>query len=279
MSRKKYNDWKIIFQEFKSLYMSSFNWINVPDTINTRYLELQLFETGRVVFFNDEDLGVLALQGTQVGGLDVYYEPVQVHVIGGNGYSNTLKNKSECIIVWDNSSRTIPKSKLIRLAQRIADIEKTIDINVYGQRTPLIVKTSKKQELTVKNLLTDYDNFRPVVVVDDDFGNEKIKAIRTDTPYVVDKLEEEKRKLWNEALSFIGIENNFSEKSERLTQNEVLVSNGLAIAKRTDRRKCREDSLIKINELFELDIVIELNNLSVLDFELDNIESEVLENE
>jgi hypothetical protein len=99
----------------------------------------------------------------------------------------------------------------------------------------------------------------------DFMDDDAIQVLETNAPYVAGDLQELKKDLWNEALSFIGIENNSSEKNERLTQGEVLVSNGLAKSNRNSRYRARNKAIEEINVLFSLDINIEYTNPSVLE--------------
>ena len=274
MAKLKYYDtqpsgnWKNIYYMLQELYISTFDYDNMPDTINKRFLELALFEVGKAVFFKDDTIGFLCLKATLEGNLNVYYEPTTIRAYGGNGYQKIVKNDIDSVMIYNNYMRYTPHERIIDYAKRIWNIERTIDINIQAQKTPIMIKTSKKQELTLKNLYRQYENFEPVVILDDDIDTGKISAIRTDAPFVVDKLQEEKRKLWNEILAFIGIENNSSEKNERLTANEVLLSNGLTIANRQSRFQARKNSIDKINQMFGLNIEVKVNNISAFDINM-----------
>jgi hypothetical protein len=262
-----YSNWQDIYNNLKELFLTSFKWESLPPTVNERFLELSLFDYGQVAFFRDELLGYLALKSSLNGSLNVYYEPTSIIAYGGGSYQKQLTNNKDCIIIYNNTVRDTPQRRLMDYAKRIYNIEKTIDINIHGQRTPILIKTSKKQELTIKNLYSQYEDYEPVVIVDEDLDISKLSVLNTNSPFVADKLEEQKRKLWNEALSFIGIENNFSEKNERLTANEVMVSNGLAISNRNSKLQAREKACEMINELFGLNVSVSVSNLSILEIE------------
>ena len=257
----------LIYNILKELFITSFKWENLPSEVNQRYLELALFEYGKVAFFEDENIGFLTLKATLAGNLDVYYEPTKIRVIGGNGYQKQLTNKRDTVLIYNNYVRDTPTSRIMDYAERIFNLERTIDINIHAQRTPLIIKCSKKQEFTLKNIYKNYDGYKPVLFVDEEMDLSKFNVLNTNAPFVADKLEEQKRKLWNEALSFIGIENNFSEKNERLTKNEVLVSNGLAIANRNSKLQARQKACEDINKMFGLNVEVGINNLSYLEVE------------
>lgn len=272
-----YNSYWKIYHNLKELYITSFRWGGLPTTVNERYLELQLFETGQIVFFEDENIGFLALQSVNQGRLDVYREPKQTRAFAENGYQKLLTNHKDGVIIYNNYIRDTPHHRILDYAKRIYQLERTIDVNIQSQKTPKVIQSTKKQELTLKSYFKQYDEYEPVIIVDDGLDVSKLNAIDTSSPYVADKLFELKKKLWNEALSYIGIENNSSEKKERLTDEEVLISNGLAIANRNSRLQARERGVEEINKLFNLDVSVQVSNLSLLDVETDTIGGEEVE--
>lgn len=54
--------WRFYFTRLMELAISTFEWENLPDTCDERYMELSLFNEGSAVFFKDEELGYLALK-------------------------------------------------------------------------------------------------------------------------------------------------------------------------------------------------------------------------
>lgn len=268
INNKPQGDYIQIYNMLKELFISAYKWENLPLSINQRFLEISLFDYGRVAFFKDEVMNkYLALKSTNAGPLNVYFEPTNIRAFGGNGYQKQLTNHKDCVIVYNNFVRDTSHIRVIDFAKRIWNIERTIDINIHAQKTPILLTTSKKMEFTVKNLYQQYDDFKPAIVVDSGLDHNAISSVNTTAPYIADKLEEQKRRLWNEILSYAGIENNFSEKNERLTKNEVLVSNGLAIANRNAKLHARKEAVKEINTMFGLDISVRVNNLSLLEMD------------
>jgi len=258
--------WEDIYLNLKELFISSFRWENLPDGINQRYLELSLFENNHVAFFYDDVMEkYLVLKSMVQGDLDVYYEPKKIKVIGGNGYQRLLTNHKDAVLIYNNYIRSSPQLRIMDYAKRIYWIERTIDVNINQQKTPFIVKGSRKNQQTLQNFFQQFDDFKMQIFIDDLVDENKITATALNVPYVADKLQEQKKKLWNEVLSFIGIENNNSEKNERLVADEVMVSNGLAIANRNSKLQARNDAVKEINKMFNLNISVDINNLSVLD--------------
>lgn len=274
-----FESWQDVYNVLLGLYISSFEWENLPIEVNERFMEMSLMKHNKCVFFKDEDLallgtdrkGFVALDGNILGGLDVYYEPKVLEMIGGGGYRATRNNHINCVVIWDNVLRVSPLERLSFYAKRIYHIERTIDVNVQAQKTPFTIACEDRSVLlSLKNWFEQYDDFKTVIIQDRTLDVENsIKVFNHETPFVADKLDELKRKLWNEALSFIGIENNFSEKKERLTADEVLVANGLAIARKQDRLKSRLVAVKEINKIFGLEVNVKPNTFMVTESDID----------
>jgi len=256
--------WEIYFN-LRELYITSFKWENLPASVNERYLELSLFNYGRCVFFNDPLIGHLVLKATMRGNLDHYYEPKLLRAFGGNGYQKNLTNHEDSAVIYNNYNRDIPHIRILDYAKRIYAIERAMDVNVNAQKTPFILTGNKNQVHSLKQMYKKIDDNEYVIIKDNAMSDDAIQVLETNAPYVAGDLQELKKDLWNEALSFIGIENNSSEKNERLTQGEVLVSNGLAKSNRNSRYRARNKAIEEINVLFSLDINIEYTNPSVLE--------------
>jgi hypothetical protein len=253
-----------IFENFRELFLTSFTYENLPEEINPFFIESVLFSQGQCAFFQDDEIGFVVTRATWGGGLDVYGEPARLQCIGGGGgaYRKTRTNNVDAVLMYNNFTHNSPIDRLTSYALRIHQIENTIDININAQKTPYLVKGTKKSEFTMKRIFSQMAEFIPGIFVDESVDLNQTMVFPTIAPFVADKLEDEKRKLINEALSFIGIDNNSAEKNERLLADEILVSNGLAIANRNSRLRSREIAVDKINAMFGLDIKVKFNNPS-----------------
>ena len=67
----------------------------------------------------------------------------------------------------------------------------------------------------------EYDGNTPAIFADKNvITPDALKSVKTDAPFIVNDIMEYKREIWNEFLTFIGLQN-LSEKKERLISNEV----------------------------------------------------------
>lgn len=235
------------------LSLSMFEWKNLPDTIDERFLELTLFNDGWAVFFEDEDLGYLALQATIGGRLNVYRIPIARTAIAPNGYRRKL-NIDNSVIIFNNMIHTNAQLEVQNYARRLWDLDRTIDINAKAQKTPVLVTCNDKQKLTLQNLYMQYEGNEPVIFGYDNLNTDAIKSIQTGAPYVADKLYTLKTQIWNEALTYLGISNVNYNKKERMVTDEVLRNQGGVVASRYSRLESRRKACKEINKMFGLNI-------------------------
>ena len=69
-----------------------------------------------------------------------------------------------------------------------------------------------------------------------------------------------KHQYWNEALTYLGVENVTTEKKERLVSNEVMSNMGDVEAQRFTRLNARKRACEQINELFGLEVDCEFRS-------------------
>ena len=241
------------YNRLVELAISMFEWKNLPDTVDPRFLELCLFTDGQVVFFNDPDLGYLALQNACNGGFNVYRIPVKRRAYAVNGYQKDLSDK-DSVIIYNNYLHTNSQLDAAMFARRLSDLDRSIDVNAKAQKTPILIKCDETQRLTMQNLYMQYDGNMPFIFADKSLNTNQLQAIKTDAPYVADKLYQLKTQIWNEALTYLGISNINVQKKERLITDEVTRNQGGTIASRYSRLNARRDACKQINDMFGLDV-------------------------
>lgn len=244
------------YNRLLELAINMYEWKNLPDTVDERFLELTLFSDGMAVFFRDDILGELCLQCMIGGELDVYRIPIDRTAYATNGYQMRLNNQNS-VIIFNNYTHTNSMLDVEMYARRLYEIERTIDVNVKSQKTPLIVRATENQRLTMKNLYMQYDGNEPFIFGDNNLDMDAIKVLPTNAPYVADKLNILKRQIWNEALTYLGIENSNTEKKERLVSDEVNSNLGGVAAQRFCRLNARRKAANQINKMFGLSIEVD----------------------
>lgn len=245
--------YKQYYNRLVELAISMFEWKNLPDSVDTRFLELCLFVDGQAIFFYDEELGYLTLQNSMNGGFNVYRIPVNRRAYAVNGYNRKL-NENNSVIIFNNYLHTNSKLDAVMFAKRLYNLDRAIDVNANAMKTPIIIKCDETQRLTMLNLYKQYDGNEPYIFGDKAINTNAIQVFKTDAPYVADKLYQLKTQIWNEALTYLGISNINVQKKERLITDEVTRNQGGTIASRYSRLNARRDACKQINAMFGLDI-------------------------
>ena len=241
------------YNRLTELSISMFEWKNLPDTVDPRYLELTLFSDGQAVFLEDEEIGFLALQNANGGKFNVYRIPVNRRAYAVNGYQKDLTDK-DSVIIFNNYLHNNSRLDVEMFARRLWNLDRAIDVNANAQKTPVLIQCDETQRLTMLNLYKKYDGNEPFIFGDKNLNPNAIKTLKTDAPYVADRLYQLKTQIWNEALTYLGISNINITKKERLITDEVTRNQGGTIASRYSRLEARRDACKQINKMFGLNI-------------------------
>lgn len=244
------------YNRLMELSLSMFEWSGLPDTVDARFLELALFGNGMAVFFNDEDIGYLALRTTIGGPMNVYQIPTRRRAFASNGYQRDL-DENNSVIIFNNLIHTNAMSAIELYALRLYEIERTVDTNVKAQKTPILISCDETQRLTLLNLYKNYDGNIPFIFGDKNITPNALKAINTGAPYLADKLHELKLEIWNEALTYLGISNINVVKKERLITDEATRNMGGILASRFSRLEARRQACDQINKMFGLNVWVD----------------------
>lgn len=260
------------YNRLMELSMSMFEWKNLPDTVDERYLELGLFSSGCMVFFKDDVIGELALNMTYQGGFDIYGEPTRRRAYSRYNQFQTTLDKDNSVIIWNNMLRTNSALDVQMFAYRLYNLDRIVDINANAQKTPVLITCDEKQKLTMKNLYMQYEGNYPVIFGDNNLDIKSLSVLKTDAPFVSDKIYDLKVKIWNEALTYLGISNINVTKKERMITDEVIRNQGGTIASRYSRLESRRRAVKKINKMFGLNITVDYRE----DFQSTDIENDTL---
>lgn len=138
-------------------------------------------------------------------------------------------------------------------AYRLYECQRTWDTNIKAQKTPSLIVIDEKQRVLMENLYSQYEGNRPVIFGDkNQLSIDSIKCLNTQAPFVADKITAEKKEIWNEALTFLGINNIMVDKKERLITDEANSNNELINLNLQSYLAPRELACKQFNEKFRL---------------------------
>ena len=242
LNNATFNDY---LHRFQRIALSMFEWVNLPKSMDARYLEKCLFYNGQAALLKDKTYGFINTKAAANGYVNIYGLPTKINCFSYSyqsirtlytGLNENLtpaqmeyQKNNECILVMNNEDRLPTAGSLELFAWRLYNADRTCDVNITAQKTPVMVITDEKQRLTMMQLYNQYNGNMPFIFGDKNLltdGN-KVESLTTQAPYIVDKISEYKKEIWNEALTFLGINNIARDKKERLTENESNENNEL----------------------------------------------------
>lgn len=249
-------------ERFKKIALSMFEWENLPESMNERYLEECLYYKGQASLLKDNTFGFINTQCCSNGQINIYGLPTALNCFSFGyhadrklytGLKNEKSEEEDCILVMNNWECIPTASTLELFAYRLYEAERTCDVNIKAQKTPVLITVDETQRQTMENIYSQYDGNKPVIFGDkNQLNGQVLKAISTEAPYVVDKISDYKKEIWNEALTFLGIQNIAVNKKERLVTDEANYNNEVTNLNLQSFLIPRQEACKKFNELFGL---------------------------
>lgn len=247
------------FMQLGQIAISRFQYKNLPESIDPIFMEKKLLFSGKICVFEDDVLGMLALPLAGGGTIDQYNIPTNRHIVSSGYEANrTIENS---VIIYDNVWRVPTAQILMQFAERLAECDRTIDVNIKAQKTPVLIQCEDKERLSLMQAYQKYDGNQPFIFAGKQFNLDSFKVLKTDAPYLADKLQETKINIWNQALTWLGIPNVSSQKRERLVTDEVTRGMGGTIANRFGVVDCRKKGFDMVNQMFGTNIEISFQNV------------------
>jgi hypothetical protein len=242
-------------RQLLTLAENVFEFVNLPEYIDTAYLNKQLLRKGSIAFFKDEVMGLICLPYKNIGSLDVYGRPKEIQVMAKNGYTRRL-SQGEFVIMYDNNGRYPLWLDILQYAERLGQHQRVMDINIAQQKTSRFWKTKTEKEKTIKDLVNNVDGYENTIITYDNIDLDDTTIVLAPAPYVADKVELQKDKIYNEFLRLIGIANLSYQKKERNISDEIQAMQGGTIASRYSRFEPRQKAIKMINEKFGTNIEV-----------------------
>lgn len=238
------------YMQLRSLAEGVFLWENLPANLPIYFLNEYLVSRGSVAWFYDEVLNqIFFLPYTVYTWNNVYGIPDTIQVLGYNGYSRVLKS-DEYVIMYDNSTMNPILWQLREYARDLAQTRCILKKNIYDQKNIRFVQTTTEKEQSTKSILNKVDSLVDNILVYDTTGVQETFVDIAPVPFVGDKLRQEMKEIWSEALRLIGISTFSVQKKERMLQDEVQSQIGGAVAFRYNRLKPRKDALEQVYNKF-----------------------------
>lgn len=253
------HEFNLLYTRYKLLALDCFEWVNLPNGLESRYIETSLYKNGECFFYEDKLNGFIVLPSSPSNKVNVYNEPTKVYV---SGYMlSEHKNIDDGCRILNNDLATSTDIYVREYARKMSEVEIAIKANVKQQKYPFMIKCDKTNEFSMRNLFKNISDGDPAIYYSKNYSMGDMSVFNLNVPYVVDKLTQYKVELENEILSFFGL-NNARQKRERMIVDEVNVNNDFIDRNIELMYKTRLKACEKINKKFNLNIqVIKKNNV------------------
>lgn len=266
-----------ILARLRMLSTSIFTWKNLDDLCGfgaSRFLEQNLYDFGRACVVRDKELGCLALRANPSDTYNVYELPTRVEAYS-IGYNKQYDFDEVAYIMNNTLERpTAPTTQLF--AYRIYETERTSDVNINAQKTPVLIEGDTKTIMTLKQVYEQYSGNTPFIYGNKNYDLQNhLSVLNTQAPYIVDDLQKHKKDLLSEYLNFIGVSSFFSEKRERLVGEEAKGNQEVSNFYLKVFYEPRKLGAEKINELFKpkkkVEVIIDLRSIEELKATIEEI--------
>ena len=241
-------------KHYQMLALNRYRWENLPNGIESRYIEEMLYDNGECAMFDHPDLGLCVLRSSSRENLNIYGEPTKLTLSGFNEHRTVMMG--ECVRIMNNDLALPTLPNIVYYARRMAEIDDIIMQNLRQQRVPYLFATDENNAFSMKSLYDRIYQGEPAIFIDKEMLKgepENIMVIPTTAPYLVDKLQIQKQEMERELLTFLGI-NNTLEKKERLIVDETNSNNQFIKMASDIGFKQRQLACEQINEMFGLNV-------------------------
>ena len=239
--------------------LSRFEFKNIPTFWDADYFLEVLFLEGRVCV-TDTAMGILPFK-CGLTGIGVFEQPttcVIANPVLGN-FERTID--VDCALLRLQYNYQGAGWLINRYATLLAMCDSAVSVNLMNSKSAFIFKAaSKAQAETIKKMYDEITMGRPAVFVGENgaINSENVYNIPVKQNFVADDIQLLKRKIINEFLTDIGINNTNLEKRERLTDDEVNANNDEVIANIQHWMDNLKDGVSRINKLYNLNMSVEL---------------------
>ena len=243
-----------------SLAVSRFRWEGFPEEIDERFIEIELFQKGLVVFFHeDENYGrYFATSATTNGPINQYRNPTAFRPYGPRFEHKTLSG-NECVPIWCNELRVPEYDVLVVFARRLAEFDKSIDVLNNRVRIPWIFTVPQSQRKSAQEFWRQVEQGEPAV-----FGTEALQELVDNIktldmrvePRTIGELQVAKTRVWNECMGYLGINNANQDKKERLVEAETSANDSQVMISRRASLAARKRAAEAINKKYSLNVTV-----------------------
>lgn len=241
--------------------LNMFEWINLPEHINAKYLELYLLTNGSVALFPINNRYYITY-GNYGGEPNEYYLPN--YYVVANPYiplvNNMLETYTDCVVCHNNSLITPLTTTIKKYATLLTENLITMKVACINSRMQTVISASDNQTIESANqYLSKLIDGKPAIIAENEFlQGVRIQPTTNNNRLLIDVIELQQ---YNKASFFheIGINANYNMKREALNSNETNINEPSLKPLIYDMLDNRKKFCDAVNELYGLNIDVQLS--------------------
>lgn len=280
MARKRANlsdllnnlTFRALYDKYRLISINAFEWDGLPDGIEERHIETQLFNEGKAIFYRSQAKGFMCLKCQNSGQVNVYGDPLG-YIASGIGYTEHVKAE-DCVIIENNKLRLATDPFIMFYVNKMTEAERTMDVNIKACKTPVVFACDDKDVLTFKKIFQQVDGNVPAIYADRGLNMDSIQAFQTGVEFMGKDLQDYANAVENKLLTFLGLNNTPVDKKERLITDEAQANNQLIESFAELQIEARKRAMAAINEKYGLNVTVKRRE-AVVDNSVEGVENNV----
>ena len=250
-----YRDWLL------KKILSRFQFDGLPSFWDLDYFLEVLFIEGKICI-TDTGMGVIPLKCSPTG-VGVFEQPTEVIIANPVLGSMRRTIDVDCALIKLQYNYAGCGWMINRYATLLAMCDSGVAVNLMNSKLAYVFKAaSKAQAETMKKMYDDITMGKPAVFVGENgaLNQENVWNLPVKENFVADDIQLLKRKIINEFLTEIGIDNTNTDKRERLTDDEVNANNQEVLANIQHWYDNISDGITRANKLYNLNLSVKIRN-------------------
>lgn len=229
--------------KYFAMFMNKFEITGMSDD-QARFFLTQMWEVGTINAFIlkgskpsslvlEDDMsdkeGLLVITPYAPRDYNIYNYPTKLQAVNTRGATFIpqvpMTIGKDCVIGWAHTSHTPIRYIVDYYCTKIAEVESTINTNLFAHKMPRLVITSPEDEDRVKEIMNKIESGDSQLFLSVEDWQSVKNVLDGGATYIIDKLYTYKQNLENELLTILGIDNKGDDKKERLLVDEVNANN------------------------------------------------------
>lgn len=261
-----YRDWLL------KKILSRFEFSGIPTYWDSDYFLEVLFLEGHVCI-TDTTAGILPFK-CGLTGIGIFEQPTKCIVANpvlGN-FDRTID--VDCALLRLQYNYQGCGWMINRYATLLAMCDSSVAVNLMNTKVAYVFRASSKaQAATYQKMYDDITQGKPAVFVGENgnINEENMFVMPAKQNFVADDVQLLKRKIINEFLTDIGINNTNLDKRERLTDDEVNANNDEVLANIQHWYDNIQDGINRINAFYNLGLSVKIREFKKEGVEADEL--------